>query len=616
VSGALAGALYVVWIILLILFVQLLLDEETFQPDAADREHATTLVESARGAAALPTRDAGLLPAAVATRERWIGPILGWLYRTQDWTHRDVSYLTGLLGVALIVGALRLVLLYIQNLAASEAVADAVTRLRRDLVLHRSELGSLAFDPLVGAPINPLLRSDVPLIQKGLHAWLATLAREATKSLLLLALVLVLNPFLGLSFVLLAALLWVVGSWALVRILNRRKELVGEAEDQLEQVLSLADSVRLIKGYAADVFFEHKLDEHLRRLRRLSTRRLRYEARLTPYWQFSGLTLVVLVFGLGAQNVLTGKFALSEAIGVCAALASLAMSGWQLVGWRQGVLKAAAAADRVFQYMDQTLENKQRQGARFLQPPSTSIDLERVSYADPRGRTLIDNLSIRIHAGQRIALVARSDAEKRAFVFLLTRFIDPTQGSLRIDGVDLRDVTLESLRAQVCLVLESDLLFPDAVANNIGLGDPGYPLPRIIEAAKTAHAHHFISKLPKGYECVVGQGGFPLKPGESYRIALARAILRDPPVVVIEEPRRNLDDDTKAALDDTMSRFLPGRTVIMLPHRLSTIRSCDQIFLLDQGKLVSCGSHRELLETSELYRHLQYVEHFSPPASA
>ena len=129
-------------------------------------------------------------------------------------------------------------------------------------------------------------------------------------------------------------------------------------------------------------------------------------------------------------------------------------------------------------------------------------------------------------------------------------------------------------------------------------------------------AHQFISKLPRGYDCMVGQGGFPLKPGESYRIALARAILRDPPVVVIEEPRRTLDDDAKAALDDTMRRFLPGRTVIMLPHRLSTVRSCDQIFLLDQGKLASCGSHRELLETSELYRHLQYVEYFSPTAGA
>jgi ATP-binding cassette subfamily B protein len=152
------------------------------------------------------------------------------------------------------------------------------------------------------------------------------------------------------------------------------------------------------------------------------------------------------------------------------------------------------------------------------------------------------------------------------------------------------------------------LVFSDTVANNIGCGESSYDLPKIIEAAKIAHAHQFIQKLPKGYETPIGELGHSLNAGERYRIALARAILRDPALLIIEEPPIALDDDTKALLDDTYARVLPGRTTIFLPHRISTIRSCDRVFLLHNGRLEAAGEHRELLTQSELYRHLQYLE--------
>jgi ATP-binding cassette subfamily B protein len=151
-------------------------------------------------------------------------------------------------------------------------------------------------------------------------------------------------------------------------------------------------------------------------------------------------------------------------------------------------------------------------------------------------------------------------------------------------------------------------VFNDTVANNIGCGDKSYTLPQIIEAAKVAHAHQFIQKLAHGYETAIGDMGQALRIGEQFRIALARAILRDPAVLIVEEPVEALDDDTKSLLDDTFARILPGRTTIFLPHRLSTIRSCDQVFLLYQGKIEAAGDHRELLAQSELYRHLQYLE--------
>jgi ATP-binding cassette subfamily B protein len=221
---------------------------------------------------------------------------------------------------------------------------------------------------------------------------------------------------------------------------------------------------------------------------------------------------------------------------------------------------------------------------------------------------LLRNVSFAIRAGQRVALVGSDENEKHALVYLIPRFLDPTTGEIRVDSHNLRWVTLDSLRAQIALVLQHNLVFNDTVANNIGCGDPSFTLPQIIEAAKIAHAHQFVQKLPQGYETLIGEMGHVLGVGQQFLIALARAILRDPALFIIEEPDQPLDDDIKALLDDTFNRVLPGRTVIFLPHRASTIRACDRVLLLHKGRIEAAGEHRELLTQNELYRHLHYLE--------
>lgn len=616
VSGGLAGALYAVWMILLVLFVELLLSGTQYHPQGEAAEYARRISPVPEQFAEVVYHDSGILSAVVATRDWRIGPWMAEVHAKWPWTRRSVSYLGGLMVLALAVGLLRAILLYAQRMGLAEAVSDARTRLQRDLFHHRFDVHSESMEVANSSPIAPLLGQELPLIQRGLESWLDIIARESTKAALLLAIVLALNPYLGITFVLLAAVLWIVGTWAVTRILARRRALGADADAQLRRILAMSGTLRLIKGYAADAFFRDRIDQLLARFHQDTRRQLRYEARLVPYWQVAGLILAVVILVLGAQNVLTEKFALSAAVGVCSALVSLVVPVNHLFRAFADVRKAGKAAERVFAVIDQPGERGPADGSNFLAPLATAIEIEKVTYRDTAGKPLINDLSIRIHSGQRIALIGRNPLETRALAYLLARFVEPTRGRIRFDGVDIREATLESLRSQVCLVLQGDLLFPDTVANNIGLGDPGFSLPRIIEAAKIAHAHHFVQKLPRGYDCVIGEEGFPLRPGEAYRIGLARAILRDPPIVILEEPREPLDEDTKAALDDTMNRFFPGRTVIVMPHRLSTIRGCEQIFLFDEGRMVSCGSHRELLETSELYRHLQYTEFHHPGSFA
>jgi ATP-binding cassette subfamily B protein len=201
-------------------------------------------------------------------------------------------------------------------------------------------------------------------------------------------------------------------------------------------------------------------------------------------------------------------------------------------------------------------------------------------------------------------------------VYLIPRFLDPTVGEIRIEDKNIRWVTHESLRAQVALVMQDDLVFSDTVLNNIGCGDPAYSLPQIIEAAKLAHAHQFIEKLPYGYETLIGDHGHALRPGQQFRIALARALLRDPSVLVIEEPTGPIDDDTLALLDDTLERVGFGRTIIFLAQRLSTLRNVDRVFLIRDGRLEASGSHRDLRQTSEAYRRLPIVADATGPEPA
>jgi ATP-binding cassette subfamily B protein len=276
---------------------------------------------------------------------------------------------------------------------------------------------------------------------------------------------------------------------------------------------------------------------------------------------------------------------------------------------RRLVRRGREGAVQLFKFLDRRGDVGQVVGAEFLQPLAKQIEFDGVSLREPgSGRMLLEDVTLSIPAGQRIGIVGPEELEKHALVYLIPRLLDPTAGEIRVDDHNLRWVTLDSLRAQIATVLQHNLVFHDTVANNIGCGDPAFTLPQIIEAAKVAHAHQFIQKLPQGYETPIGELGHSLSASQQFLIALARAILRDPALIVIEEPESALDDDTKSLIDDTLTRFLPGRTAIFLPHRISTIRSCDTLYLLHKGRIEASGVHKELLSSNPLYRHLHYME--------
>ena len=387
------------------------------------------------------------------------------------------------------------------------------------------------------------------------------------------------------------------------------RKATHEASEQLTIMRESLMLMRLVKCYLMEQFNQNRVERQLSRYTRVQMIRLRGEALYQPLLVLLGLLCALLLLFVAGVLVLSGQLTVASLVALSTALVSLYRPVERWLEARRLMRRGRESAENVFKFLERRGEVGQVVGAEFLPPLAKQIEFDNVSLREPgSGRMLLEEVSLTIPAGKRIGLIGADDLEKHALVYLIPRLLDPTSGEIRIDQHNLRWVTLDSLRAQIGIVLKHNLVFHDTVANNIGCGDTAYTLRQIIEAAKMAHAHHFIQKLPKGYETPIGELGHSLTISEQFRIALARAILRDPALLIIEEPEAALDDDTKALLDDTWSRMLPGRTVIFLPHRISTIRSCDTLFLLHKGRVVASGVHKELLAQNPLYRHLHYLE--------
>jgi ATP-binding cassette subfamily B protein len=556
--------------------------------------------------------DYGVLSLVVRTRNHLVqGPIVQTLARWDPWMwdYGNDVYLRGMLFLAIGLALVRALLMFLNGYAAARATIEASQRLRRAVYHHTYRLGTLAFRALGPSEAVSVSTRHLEAVHDGLYDWLTVVFREPVKFALVLIFALLVNFWLALAFLLFALLVWLIGGQMAAYFRRQGRIASTQAANHLALIQESLMLMRLVKVYLMELFNQSRVERQLARYANAQLRRYRGEAIYRPAFLFLGMLAALALLYLVGIVILSGQVGVTSAIVMATALVSLY---WPLESWlehRRYLRRARGSAEVLFRFLDRPGGVGQVVEAEFLPAMSRGLEFDNVTLQEPgTGRKLLQGVSFTVPAGKRIALVGPEDTEKYAIVYLIPRFLDPTSGEIRIDRHNLRWVTLDSLRAQIAIVLQHNLVFNDTVANNIGCGDPSFTLPRIIEAAKTAHAHQFIQKLQRGYETPIGEMGHPLTVGEQFRIALARAILRDPALVIIEEPPGPLDDDTKALLDDTFSRVLPGRTVILLPHRLSTIRNCDRVFLVYEGRIEAAGEHRDLLAQNELYRHLQYLE--------
>ncbi len=314
------------------------------------------------------------------------------------------------------------------------------------------------------------------------------------------------------------------------------------------------------------------------------------------------------ILWVGARHVLEGSLTLGGIIVFLSYLGSLYGPLESLMYTPSTVQGAAGSAWRVMEILETEQEVTDTPGAPPLPPARGHIRLEHVSFGYEPDRPVLHDVSLEALPGQTVAIVGATGAGKSTLVSLVPRFFDPWSGRVTVDGHDVRTVQLKSLRSQVALVLQEPFLFPLTIAENIAYGRPNAPRDAIEAAAHAANAHRFITRLPEGYDTIIGERGATLSGGERQRLAIARALLKDAPILILDEPTSALDAETESQLLEALDRLMQGRTTLIIAHRLSTIRGADRIVALHDGQVVEEGTHADLLAQHGLYAHFHHLQ--------
>jgi ATP-binding cassette subfamily B protein len=352
----------------------------------------------------------------------------------------------------------------------------------------------------------------------------------------------------------------------------------------IQEVLT---SLRVVKAFGQE---EHEQERFLNQ----SGESLRARMRYTISSELLGLLLgVTTAFGtaavlfIGVSNVLAGVLTLGSLLLIMGYLAQL-YSPLKTISKNVAKLQSKlASAERAFDLMDEPPDVIERPGAKPLLRARGTVEFQNVSFAYQGEQLVLEDITFEIPAGTRAGIAGQTGAGKSTLVNLLTRFYDPTSGQILLDGIDLRDYKVADLREQFAIVLQEPVLFSTSISENIAYAKPGVSYYRIIEAAKAANAHDFILDLPQGYETLVGERGMRLSGGERQRIALARAFLKDAPILIMDEPTSSVDMKTESGIIEAMDRLMEDRTTFMIAHRLTTLENCDVLMVIEDGKLVS-----------------------------
>ncbi|MBI3972127.1 MAG: ABC transporter ATP-binding protein [Chloroflexi bacterium] len=363
-------------------------------------------------------------------------------------------------------------------------------------------------------------------------------------------------------------------------------------------------AIKLVKAYNRE---QYESDRFLSEYWRIRTRRLWVTRKMGAWSQVQEVSTAfasVLVLYFGAQRVMDGTLT----IGGLFAFQAYVLMLWQPVRFfgfiNQAVQQALAAGERVFEIVDWPLDVAEKPDAVPLPPLEGDLVIDRASFAYGRQAPLLRDITIHVRPGSSLAIVGPSGSGKTTLINLIPRFYDVTRGRVVIDGHDVREVTLASLRSQIGMVLQETFLFNMTIRENIRYGRDDATDEQVIEAAKAANAHDFIAEFPEGYDTMIGERGVRLSGGQRQRLAIARALLVDPRILILDEATSSVDTRTDFLIQRALERLMEGRTTIVIAHRLSTVQRAGQIVYMENGRIVGRGSHTELLETCPQYRHL------------
>jgi subfamily B ATP-binding cassette protein MsbA len=527
----------------------------------------------------------------------------GWLLGLVDW----LNAMEPLRMAALIAFALPLLFFlkglfeFLQTFYMNDATQRVIRDLRQALF---DRFLSLSLDYHQKSPTGQTMSRilyDTGIVQNSITEGCTDLIFQSFQVLMFLGIALAINWKLSLIICVIVPLL----GWPIRNIGRMLKKLSQQSQAVMGQfnstILESISGIQIIHAYLVEPLARAKFAASNERTYRLNRKVQKRINALSPLTELVGATGMAFIFWIGIRKVLLDQMTLGTFLLFLAAMASLIRPFKRLARLHGINQQALASAERIFQVLDTPSTVLEHAKARVLPPFSREIVYEHVSFHYD-SQPALRNVSLTIPFGETLAVVGPSGGGKTTFVNLLPRFHDPNGGRIKIDGLDVKHVTFASLRGQIGLVTQETFLFNDTVRANIALGKPEAEFAEIVEAAKSANAHAFISRLPKGYDTVIGERGDLLSGGERQRLAIARALLKNPPILLFDEATSQLDAQSEHLITEALERLRANRTVILVAHRLSTVRLAHRIVLIQEGRIVEHGSHDELLHKSPLYR--------------
>jgi subfamily B ATP-binding cassette protein MsbA len=512
---------------------------------------------------------------------------------------------------------------YIGTYLVNHAGFGMITNLRNDLynsVLRRS--AAFFQQHTTGTLISTII-NDIERVQFAMSNVLSEFLQQFFTFLFTAALVIILGGKLAWVLVLFVPVI----IFSAVRIGRRVRSTTRTGQDQLADVQNILHETitgnRIVKAFGMESWEVARFRKAAQRLFRANLRSVAAAAISSPLMDILGSIAIALLLLLGRERIIHHELDLSAFVTFVAAVLSMYNPARKFAVFNNSFQQALGASSQLFKFMDTQDVVGEKPGAKALPRFTNSIRFENVSFSyqsdGDDSREILHGINLEVRRGEILAVVGSSGAGKSTLVHLLPRFFDVTGGRILVDDHDVRDVTISSLRSQVGIVTQETVLFNDTVRNNIAYGQPHVPLKEVEAAARAALAHEFIKALPSGYDTVIGERGVRLSGGERQRLAIARALLKNAPVLILDEATSALDSESEALVQSALHNLMSGRTVFVIAHRLSTVRRADRIVVIESGTIAETGAHDALMSQFGTYRRLyelQFANADAPKAVA
>ena len=561
------------------------------------------------GASETPEKDPGLL-------DRWKGRLRKTTDRLIVGQTREQKF-TRLCLVILTLFFLKNLFGYAQGYLMAYVEQGLIKRFRDALYEHLQALTLGYFHEQRTGHLISRIVNDVTLLNEAMNASLINLVREPLMIFFYLSLMFTFSWKLTVAVLLVMPLslrvILYIGK-KLRKHSTRSQQRIADITTVLEETIS---GIRVVKAFAMEAFEIAKFSGRTDRFRSTMTKLTRIRRLASPLTEFLSVSTGMVILWFGGRQVLAGGLLAPAEFITFVITMFLMMSPFKSLGNVYSRIQVGlAAGERIFEILDTPPIIREKPGARDVDDIEESLRFREVSFSYPTGDRVLDHVELFVRAGEVLAIVGPSGGGKSTLVDLIPRFYDPTAGAVEIDGMDLREVKIGSLRRLMGIVTQETILFNDSVRNNIAYGHPEIEEARIVSAARAANAHDFILEFPEGYETRIGDRGVKLSGGQRQRLAIARAILKNPPILIFDEATSSLDMESEQLVQEAIEHLMQGRTAFVIAHRLSTVQRANRIVVMDAGRIVQEGTHEELVVQEGLYRKLYQMQFRNGPSEA